>query len=313
MDSAGKTTPVDGQCGGATPVDGQCGGGRDIGSAGSASQVLGSTGCETVEKLNIDGTKIKIERDYIDKGKQGRNNSQLVDDEDWVLDDVLINDVGDYVENTNTSDVDSLKDGGKIIMHLIDNEQSQLWGKGHPAMKVFVTGPAGAGKSMLIRALAQCVIPIANLRPDIDDLSLPPVLLTAPTGKALNGIKGLTLHSAFKLPLNQFAGFLTKHYFSTISNTSLGTNNKVDEVNRRVLNFMNQASFISKSIDTSAKRSDIESAKKLSRQKTMGLTLRLVLKKTDKYIVIANISTKDGLVNRAIVEFIQINKGQTAG
>ncbi|KAE9522416.1 hypothetical protein AGLY_017175 [Aphis glycines] len=189
-----------------------------------------------VEETQLDDNEIQIE------GEQGRNNNQLVDDEDWVPDDVLINDVGDYVENTNTSDVDSPKDGSKIIVHLIDYEQfkdligclndgqrqllyhttnvirSQLWGKGHPAMKVFVTGPAGAGKSMLIRALAQSVIRIANLRPDIDDLSLPPVLLTAPTGKAAFGIKGLTLHSAFKLPLNQFAGLLPK-LSSDISNT----------------------------------------------------------------------------------------------
>ncbi|KAE9543469.1 hypothetical protein AGLY_002269 [Aphis glycines] len=120
--------------------------------------------------------------------------------------------------------VESLKDGGKIIVHLKDNEQfkdligclndgqrqlvyhttnvirSQLWGKGHPAMKVFVTGLAEVEK------------------PDIDELSLPPILLTAPTGKAAYGIKGLTLHSKFKLPLNQFAGFLPM-LSSDISNT----------------------------------------------------------------------------------------------
>ncbi|XP_050064809.1 uncharacterized protein LOC126553734 [Aphis gossypii] len=323
-------------------------------------------------------------------------------------------------------------------------------------MKVFVTGPAEAGKSMLIRALAQSVIRIANLRPDIDDLSLLPVLLTAPTGKAAYGIKGLTLHSAFKLPLNQFAGLLPK-LSSDISNTlrcqfvnvkllivdeismvgikTLGyidqrlrsilrinkpfgdinvivfgdffqlapvlatplydsfeemlskfpsavemlsiksiwetfkfyelteimrqkddkqfaimltklargqleeadvkyfqnlithlditfqpqvmhlwaTNYEVDEMNRRVLNSMNQVSFISEAIDTSTKRSDIESANKLPRQKTMGLALRLVLKETVKYMVIANISTVDGIVNGAIGELMQINKGQTAG
>ncbi|KAE9530107.1 hypothetical protein AGLY_011569 [Aphis glycines] len=339
-----------------------------------------------VEETQLDDNEIQIE------GEQGRNNNQLVDDEDWVPDDVLINDVGDYVENTNSSDVDSPKDGG------------------HPAMKVFVTGPAVAGKSMFIRALAQSVIRIANLRPDIDDLSLPPVLLTAPTGKAAYGIKGLTLHSAFKLPLNQFVGLLPK-LSSDISNTLrvfgdffqlapvLGTplydsfekilstfpsvvemlsiksvwetfkfyelteimrqkddkqfaimltklargqleetdvkyfqnlithvyitfqpqvmhlwatNYEVNEMNRRVLNSMNQVSFMSKAIDTSAKRSDIESAKKLPRQKTMGSALRLVLKETAKYMVIANISTEDSIVNGAIGELMQINKGQTA-
>ncbi|KAE9521404.1 hypothetical protein AGLY_018226 [Aphis glycines] len=189
-----------------------------------------------VEETQLDDNEIQIEVE------QGRNNNQLVDNEDWVPDDVLINDVGDYVENTNTSDVDSPKDGGKKIVHFIDNEQfkdlirclndgqrqllyhttnvirSQLWGKGRTAMKVCVTGPAGTGKSMLIRALAQSVIRLANLRPDIDDLSFPPVLLTTPTGKAAYGIKGLTLHSAFKLPLNQFAGLLQK-LSSDISNT----------------------------------------------------------------------------------------------
>lgn len=65
-----------------------------------------------VEETQLDNNEIQIE------GEQGRNNNQLVDDEDWVPDDVLINDVGDYVENTNTSDVDSPKDGGKIIVHL---------------------------------------------------------------------------------------------------------------------------------------------------------------------------------------------------
>ncbi|XP_050065359.1 uncharacterized protein LOC126554323 [Aphis gossypii] len=60
------------------------------------------------------------------------------------------------------------------------------------------------------------------------------------------------------------------------------TNNEVDEMNRRVLNSMNRVSFISEAIDTSAKRSDIESAKKLPRQNTTGLALRLVLKETAK-------------------------------
>lgn len=70
-----------------------------------------------VEETQLDDNEVQIERE------QGCNNNQLVDDEDWVPDDVLINDIGDYVENTNTSDVDSPKNGGKIIVHLIDNEQ----------------------------------------------------------------------------------------------------------------------------------------------------------------------------------------------
>jgi len=89
------------------------------------------------------------------------------------------------------------------------------------------------------------------------------------------------------------------------------TNNEIDEMNRRVLNSMNQVGFISEAIDTSAKRQDIESAKKLPRQKTMSLPLRLVLKETAKYMVITNISTEDGIVDGAIGVIMQINEGQT--
>jgi hypothetical protein len=191
-----------------------------------------------VEETQLDDNEIEIE------GKQWCNHNQVKDDEDWVSDDVLLNDVRNYVENTNTNtpNVDSPKDDENKMMHIIDNKQfkdligclnngqrqllyntthvirNQLWGKGHPAIKVFVTRPAGAGKSILIRALAQSVVRIANFRPDIDDLSLPPVLLTAPTVKAAYGIKDLTLNSAFKLPLNKFARLLPK-LSTDISNT----------------------------------------------------------------------------------------------
>jgi len=55
-------------------------------------------------------------------------------------------------------------------------------------------------------------------------------------------------------------------------------------MNTRVLNSMNQVGFISETIDTSAKQRDIDSAKKLTRPKTIGLPLRLVLKETAKYM-----------------------------
>ncbi|KAF0697217.1 Helitron like N domain-containing protein, partial [Aphis craccivora] len=42
------------------------------------------------KQKKLDDNEIQIE------GEQGRNNNQLVDDEDWIPDDVLINDVGDY-------------------------------------------------------------------------------------------------------------------------------------------------------------------------------------------------------------------------
>lgn len=414
------------------------------------------------------------------EAEQDRNENGIQFEDDWVPDDRLLNDVGDFVETTNDPDDVGPNDKSKISVHKIDNDlfnnligclndgqrqmlyhtthtlRSQIWGNGASALRIFVTGPAGAGKSMLIRALAQSAIRIANLRPDIDDLSLVPVLLTAPTGKAAFGIRGVTLHSAFSLPLNQYAGVLPK-LSSDISNTlrcqlanvklliideismvgiktlgyidqrlrsilrinkpfgdinvivfgdffqlapvlstplydsfndilqkyssalemisiksiwetfkfyeltenmrqkddrefalmltqlargqlketgvkyfqSLittldisfqprvmhlwGTNKEVYDMNLRVINALNRVGYVSEAVDTSAKLADIEYAKKLPRQKTMGLPLRLVLKETVKYMVIANISTEDGIVNGAIGELMQINIGQTVG
>jgi hypothetical protein len=448
--------------------------------------------CKEVYEKNVDKIKNmyyqfnKIEEKQLEdnvnnvEAEQDRNENGIQDEKDWVPDDRLLNDIGDYVEPTDNPDDVGPKDGCKFSVNKIDNEQfntlveclnegqrqllyhtthilrDQIWGNDAAALRTFVTGPAGAGKSMLIRALAQSVIRIANLRPDIDDLSLAPVLLTAPTGKAAYGIRGITLHSAFSLPLNQYAGVLPKlssdisnglrcqlanvklliideismvgiktlgyidqrlrsilrinkpfgdiniivfgdffqlapvlstplydsfhdimtKYSSAIEMISIksiwetfkfyelteimrqkddkefalmltklargqleeagikyfqnlvthldisfqpqvmhlwGTNKDVDDMNIRVLNTLNQVSFVSEAIDTSAKRADIESAKKLPRQKTMGLPLRIVLKETAKYMVIANISTEDGIVNGAIGELMQINKGQTVG
>lgn len=45
----------------------------------------------------------------------------------------------------------------------------------------------------------------------------------------------------------------------------------------------------------------------------MGLSLRLIFKESAKYMVISNILTADGIVNGAIGELMQINKGQTEG
>ena len=69
----------------------------------------------------------------------------------------------------------------------------------------FVSGGAGVGKSMLIRCLYESLIryfdKIPGANPDMEK-----VLLVAPTGKAAFNIGGLTLHSAFSLPVNQFSG-----------------------------------------------------------------------------------------------------------
>lgn len=65
-----------------------------------------------------------------------------------------------------------------------------------------VTGGAGVGKSLLISVLYQTLIRVFNR--DINaDPDKPTVLLCAPTGLAAFNIKGQTIHSSLKLPVNQ--------------------------------------------------------------------------------------------------------------
>ncbi|XP_050532936.1 uncharacterized protein LOC126900941 [Daktulosphaira vitifoliae] len=82
-------------------------------------------------------------------------------------------------------------------------------------------------------------------------------------------------------------------------------------MNTRVLNSLNTTSFVSETIDTSGKKVDITAAKKLPRQKTMGLPKTLILKVTAKYMIVTNINTEDGIVNGAIGELMQINRTVT--
>ena len=66
---------------------------------------------------------------------------------------------------------------------------------------IFLTGGAGTGKSHVISAVYQLLMKrLPRHGDDPDDI---PVLLTAPTGVAAFNINGITLHSAFLLPLGQ--------------------------------------------------------------------------------------------------------------
>lgn len=66
----------------------------------------------------------------------------------------------------------------------------------------FVTGPAGAGKSQLIKAIYQSSIRLLNSKPGSNPEQIK-VLLAAPTGRAAFSIGGVTLHGAFQLPVSQ--------------------------------------------------------------------------------------------------------------
>ncbi|XP_063420756.1 uncharacterized protein LOC134705970 [Mytilus trossulus] len=66
----------------------------------------------------------------------------------------------------------------------------------------FLSGGAGVGKSVLIRAIYQGLLRILNMAPgsNPDDVK---VLLCAPTGKAAHNIGGNTIHSTFCIPVSR--------------------------------------------------------------------------------------------------------------
>ena len=74
-------------------------------------------------------------------------------------------------------------------------------------MRLFLSGGAGVGKSTVTNALYQALDRYLNTipgeNPDIKVLKAPP------TGKAAFNIKGKTLHSAFKIPVNRGFSYCT--------------------------------------------------------------------------------------------------------
>lgn len=80
------------------------------------------------------------------------------------------------------------------ILHWVKTKPDPLY--------VFLTGGAGVGKSVVTRALYQCLLKYFShqLQNSPDNLH---VLLCAPTGKAAHNINGATIHSSFCLPVGQ--------------------------------------------------------------------------------------------------------------
>ena len=70
-------------------------------------------------------------------------------------------------------------------------------------MYLYIGGGAGVGKSTLIKALYEGLVRYFNSLPSTNP-DTTKVLLTAPTGKAAHNIHGMTLHSAFALPVTEF-------------------------------------------------------------------------------------------------------------
>ena len=72
-------------------------------------------------------------------------------------------------------------------------------------MYLYIGGGAGVGKSTVIRVLYEGLVRFMNSLPGTKPDAIK-VLLTAPTGKAAFNIRGMTLHSAFALPVTEFNG-----------------------------------------------------------------------------------------------------------
>ncbi|XP_011858135.1 PREDICTED: ATP-dependent DNA helicase PIF1-like [Vollenhovia emeryi] len=72
-------------------------------------------------------------------------------------------------------------------------------------IKLYISGSAGVGKSTLINAIYNLLL---NYFEDIpgEKNNAVKILICAPSGKAAFLIGGVTLHTAFALPINQYAG-----------------------------------------------------------------------------------------------------------
>ena len=80
----------------------------------------------------------------------------------------------------------------------------------------FLSGGAGVGKTHVTTLLYQSLYRYLNKRPGVDP-DKPCILLMAPTGKAAYLIRGNTLHSALKIPVNQ------KLQYKSLDTDSLNT------------------------------------------------------------------------------------------
>lgn len=123
------------------------------------------------------------------------------------------------------------------VLNWIKTEQNPLY--------CFLSGGAGVGKSVLLRALHQALIKYLNHKPgeNPDEVK---VLICAPTGKAAFNVGGCTIHSAFNIPADQ--GF----HFKPLDMQQLSTYqtkfrclkvlfiDEISMVGKKMFNFINQ-------------------------------------------------------------------------
>ena len=130
----------------------------------------------------------------------------------------LSNDIGIYPRTNDDEElvVKRLKDADfRKLVQSLNVEQKEFFYHVLNSMKtdklplrLFLSGGAGVGKSIVTNALYEALIRYLNAQTenDPDDIS---VVKVAPTGKAAFNIRGNTLHSAFKIPANRGFNYCT--------------------------------------------------------------------------------------------------------
>jgi hypothetical protein len=121
------------------------------------------------------------------------------------------------------------------VIHWIKTKDAPLY--------VFLSGGAGVGKSLVIRALYQTLFRILNLT-EGEDADHPRVLLCAFTGKAAFNINGSTISSAFKQKFKQSDQTLTCDSLNTFRSKyrdlSVVIIDEISMVSNSMLNFIDQ-------------------------------------------------------------------------
>ncbi|GBM80454.1 ATP-dependent DNA helicase PIF1 [Araneus ventricosus] len=119
------------------------------------------------------------------------------------------------------SSISRLNEGQKdFVLHILNSFKL----KSTP-FYIFLSGSAGVGKSTVIKCVYQSVTNYFNSQPGSTGDHIY-VLLCAPSGKAAFLIEGVTLHTAFALPVSQFGGQmpeLSTEVTSTIRNKLFNT------------------------------------------------------------------------------------------
>ncbi|XP_055856560.1 uncharacterized protein LOC129919626 isoform X2 [Episyrphus balteatus] len=105
------------------------------------------------------------------------------------------------------------KDQREFVMHVYNCFKT----KNCLPLNIFLSGSAGVGKSTVINSIFQLITKYFDNRPGAIGDSIK-VLLTAPSGKAAFLINGVTLHTAFALPVSQYGGTMP-NLSSDIANT----------------------------------------------------------------------------------------------